>query len=285
MTLRVAIPDTSLTDCTDLRQKTEKVGSLARALAVFRVETVYIYDTGKLSNEMKRDVSLLSKILRYMDTPQYLRKQSFPKSQSLKFAGLLPPLRTRSHPLETKINELQEGSVRWGLQARPGQIDLGFDKLVNYPKTVSERDPTLFRVKKIKPQIVLEIIEREDVSDYWGFRVERVYNLAKFLEESDDSTRIGFSRKAPFFNQIEKDLKSTIAGTQSVLAVFGGPSHGILEFFENEREIVKSHIDFWANTIPDQGTETVRLEEALFVSLGLLNSSVGTIITKPGFHM
>lgn len=284
MTLRVAIPDTSLIDCSDLREKTVKAGSIARALAVFRVEFVYIYDTGLLSPERKRDAELLRKILRYMDTPQYLRRRSFPKTQSLKFAGLLPPLRTRSHPLETTIADLQEGTVRWGLQARTGRIDLGLSRLVNYSKTVSERDPTLFKVIKTKPLIALERIEREDVSDYWGFEVERVSHLAKLLEESDDSTRIGFSRKATSYHQLENDLKSTIAGTQSVLAVFGGPGHGILEFFKKEREDVKSHIDFWVNTIPDQGTETVRLEEALFTSLGLLNISVGTMIAKPGFH-
>ncbi|MFX1561245.1 MAG: putative RNA uridine N3 methyltransferase, partial [Promethearchaeota archaeon] len=275
MTLRVAIPDTSLTDCSDLRQKTVKAGSLARALAVFRVESVHIYDTGMLSPGKKRDADLLRKILRYMDTPQYLRKRAFPKSQSLKFAGLLPPLRTRSHPLEITIDDLQEGIVRWGLQARPGKVDLGLEKLVNYPKTVSERDPTLFRVVKTQPQIVLKVIEREDVGDYWGFEVERVTDLAKFLEVSEDSTRIGFSRKAPLYHQIENEVKSTVANTQSVLAIFGGPSHGILEFFGKERESVKSGIDFWVNTIPNQGTETVRLEEALFTSLGLLNSSVG----------
>ena len=268
MTLKVAIPDTSLIDCSDLRQKTTKAGSIARALAVFRVEFVHIYDTGLLSPDRKRDADLLSKILRYMDTPQYLRKRSFPKTQSLKFAGLLPPLRTRSHPLESTIADLQEGIVRWGLQVRPGKIDLGLRTLVNYSKTISERDPTLFKVRKTKPHISLERIEREDVSDYWGFVVERVANLPKF----------------PSYHQIENDLKSTIAGTQSVLAVFGGPGHGILEFFKKERDDVKFHIDFWANTIPDQGTETVRLEEALFTSLSLLNASVGTMVTKYGYH-
>ena len=284
MTLSVAIPDTSLTDCSDLRQKTVKAGLLARALAVFRVESVYIFDTGLLEPGKKRDTDLLRKILRYLDAPQYLRKRSFPMTQSLKYAGILPPLRTRSHPLETAVGDLQEGTIRWGLQVRSGKVDLGLSRLVSYSKTVSERDPTLFRVKKTKPQIILERIEREDVSDYWGFEVERVTNLAEFLEESDDSTRIGFSRKAPSYHQLENDLKSTIAGTQSVLAVFGGPRHGILEFYKTEREDVKSNIDFWVNTIADQGTATVRLEEALFTSLGLLNSSVGTMITKPGFH-
>ena len=55
MTLRVAIPDASLTDCSDLRQKTVKAGSIARALAVFRVDSVHIYDTGMLGPEKKRD--------------------------------------------------------------------------------------------------------------------------------------------------------------------------------------------------------------------------------------
>lgn len=284
MTLRVAIPDASLTDCSDLRQKTVKAGSIARALAVFRVDSVHIYDTGMLGPEKKRDADLLSKIFRYLDTPQYLRKLVFPKSQSLKFAGLLPPLRIKSHPLETSISEIAEGSVRWGVQVRPGKIDLGLGKLVNYPNTVSERDPTLFRVTQTNPQIVLEVAYRDDIEDYWGFEVDRVKDLSKFLKESDDSTRIGFSRKAPYFNQLETDLKSTIAGTQSVLAIFGGPSHGILEFFRKERADVKSHIDFWVNTIPNQGTETVRLEEAIFSSLALLNSTVGPMIAKPGFY-
>jgi predicted SPOUT superfamily RNA methylase MTH1 len=284
LTLRVAIPDTSLTDCSDLRQKTAKTGSIARTLAVFRVDSVHIYETGTLEADRKRDADLLTKLLRFMDTPQYLRKRIFPKSPSLKFAGILPPLRTRSHPLESKKSDLQEGVVRWGVQVRPGKVDLGLDRPINYSKTISERDPTLFRVKKTSPIISLEIIDREDIEDYWGFEVERVRELSGLLEEEDDSTRIGFSRKAPHFDRLETDLKSTIAGTQSVLAVFGGPGHGILEVFKEKRETIKSNIDFWINTIPDQGTETVRLDEALIVSLGLLNSSLGRMIAKPGYH-
>ena len=284
MTLKVALPDTALTDCSDLRQKTVKAGSIARALAVFRVDNVYIYHTGTLATSKKRDADLLTKLLRYMDTPQYLRKRIYPKSSSLKYAGILPPLRTRSHPLESTKSKLQEGVVRWGVQIRSGKVDLGLDRPINYAKTISERDPTLFRVKKILPRIVIEIIDREDVEEYWGFAVERVRELSGLLEENDDATRVGFSRNAPPFHRLESDLKSTVAGTQSVLAIFGGPGHGILEVFKEKREMVKSNIDFWVNTIPDQGTETVRLDEALLVSLGVLNSSFGQMVTKPGFH-
>ncbi len=283
MTLKVAIPDTSLIDGTNLRDKTTKIGLIARAMAVFRVEEVLVYNTGFLPPSRIRDADLLVKLLKYLDTPQYLRRRVFPKSSSLQYAGTLPPLRTRSHPLQTSLRDLSKGEVRWGVQVRPNQVDLGFDKLIDYPDIVSERDPTLFRVAATTPKIELEEIKRTDVKEYWGYAVRRIGGLVDFLKESEGITRIGFSRKAPSFKQLNDDLVSTITGTKSVLAIFGDPERGIIELCANEKEDVKHHVDFWVNTIEGQGTETVRLEEALFVSLGLLNSSVGDKISKSGY--
>jgi len=284
MALKVALPDTSLIDGTNLRDKTTKTGIIARAMAVFRVEEVLVYNTGFLPSSRIRDADLLVKLLKYLDTPQYLRRRVFPKSASLQFAGTLPPLRTRSHPLQSSIRDLSEGDVRWGVQVRPNQLDLGFDKLIDYPDIVSERDPTLFRVVNTSPKIVLEQIQRSDVKEYWGYNVKRIGGLVDFLKESEGITRIGFSRKAPSFKQLQDDLISTITNTKSVLAIFGDPERGITELCANEKEDVKHHVDFWVNTIEGQGTETVRLEEALFVSLGLLNSSVGDKISKSGYN-
>ena len=284
MTLKVAIPDTSLTDSTNLRKKTAKAGRIARALAVFRVEEVFVYKTGLVPPSKMRDADLLVKILRYLDTPQYLRRRVFPKSPSLQYAGTLPPLRTRSHPLQSSLSDLTEGAVRWGVQVRPNQIDIGFEKLIDYPEPLSERDPTLFRVASTSPKIVLEPIERSDVTGYWGYEATRIGSLVNLLKQSESMTRIGFSRNAPSFKNLEIDLTSTISNTKSVLAIFGGPERGIIELCTNEKEDVKHHVDFWVNTIEGQGTETVRLEEALLVSLGLLNSSVGNIISKSGYR-
>ncbi len=283
MPLKVAIPDTSLTDSNNLREKTGKAGRIARALAVFRVEEVFIYKTGHLPSSKMRDADLLVKILRYLDTPQYLRRRVFPKSSSLQYAGTLPPLRTRSHPLQSSFGDLREGDIRWGVQVRPNQIDLGFDRLVEFEETVSERDPTLFRVVTASPKVTLEVIRRSDVVEYWGYEAKRIGSLIDVLKESEKMTRIGFSRKAPPFKKLEDELSPTLASTGSVLAVFGGPERGIMELCENEKEDVKHHIDFWVNTIAGQGTETVRLEEALFISLGLLNNSFGEMLTKPGY--
>ncbi len=284
MTLSVAIPDTSLVDCSNLREKTAKVGQIARALAIFRAERVVIYKTEQLSSSKKRDVDLLDKLLRYLDTPQYLRRRAFPKSPSLQFVGTLPPLRTLSHPLESAISDLTEGTIRWGIQVRPNQIDLGLGRLIEYHETVSEREPTLFRIKNTTPQIELEPITRSDVEIYWGFEVHRISSLLELLKESKNITRIGFTRNAPHYNRLEDDLQSTISNTHSILAVFGGPTHGILDIYgDSEKEDIKYNIDFWLNTIPEQGTETVRLEEAIFISLGLLNNSLGPLYAQPGY--
>jgi predicted SPOUT superfamily RNA methylase MTH1 len=284
MTLKVAIPDTSLIDGTNLRDKTTKTGLIARTMAVFRVEEVLVYTTGFLRPSRIRDADLLVKILKYLDTPQYLRRRVFPKSASLQYAGTLHPLRTQSHPLQSSLSELSEGDVRWGVQVRPNQIDLGFDKFIDYPEIVSERDPTLFRVVSTSPRIELEQIKRSDVKRYWGYEVKRIGGLVDFLKESEGITRIGFSRKAPSFRQLQDDLVSTITNTKSVLAIFGDPERGIHELCANEKEDVKHHVDFWVNSIEGQGTETVRLEEALLISLSLLNSSVGDKISKSGYN-
>jgi predicted SPOUT superfamily RNA methylase MTH1 len=280
MPLQVAIPDTTLTDCSDLREKTTKLGQIARALAVFRVEDVFVYSTTKLKAGDRRDVELIAKILSYMNTPQYLRKRVFPRSPSLRYAGTLPPLRTRSHPLKTDIHD---GAYRWGLQIRQGQIDIGLNEPASFSKPVSEHEPTLFRIVKTEPPVKIEMARREDVPMYWGFKVIRTDNLLAALSETPHIS-IGFSKNAPPYGRIKSDIEKTVTGDIPVVAIFGGPAHGILDLFEN-KDAVKEHIDFWANTIPDQGTETVRLEEAILISLGMINTSLGHNLSKPGYHL
>ncbi|MFX1261356.1 MAG: putative RNA uridine N3 methyltransferase [Promethearchaeota archaeon] len=284
MGLQVAIPDTSLVDCSDLRQKTVKSGILARAMAVFRVERVIVYETGNLRSKAKRDSDLLVRLLEFMDTPQYLRRRIFPKTPSLKFAGLLPPLRTRSHPLDSEPSELSIGMTRWGVQVRFGKVDIGIGELIDHSEALSERSPTLLRIIETTPRIRIEPINRSEIERYWGFEVERITSLTDRLSNSAHMTRIIFSRNAPSYDRLENEIASTVANTRSILAVFGGPMHGVAELLSNEKDAIKKNSDFWVNTILGQGTETVRLEEAIIASLALINKSVGTIVALPGFH-
>ena len=284
MSLEVAIPDTTLTECSDLREKTVKTGRIGRALAIFRVERVIVYSTGRLKRSQLRDRDILMQILRYMDTPQYLRRRVFSKRPSLKFVGLLPPLRTRSHPLAVHESELKVGDVRWGIGLHDNKVDIGLEKPVKYRDPVDDRHLSVFRVIKTHPDLQLEVIDRSDTEEYFGFEVVSTKDLVSYLHDSPVTTKIALSRNAPPFHRLESDIKATVKGTMSVLALFGGPGHGISDILTEGGTELKQQIDFWVNTIHDQGTETVRLDEAIFTSLSLLNNSLGDLVTRGGYH-
>ena len=70
---------------------------IARALAVFSIDEVVIFDeSGKAWSESNSGLNrnsdpniLLARILQYLECPQYLRKNFFPKHSDLQYAGML----------------------------------------------------------------------------------------------------------------------------------------------------------------------------------------------------
>src|SRR5437899_3028741 len=110
--LSIALPASFTKDVPHLREKTSRVGLIARSLAIFRVDEVVIYndETGRSSESEGR---LFEKLLGYQETPQYLRKALFKQDPDLQFSGILPPLRIPSHPniVEPRIGDIREGLV------------------------------------------------------------------------------------------------------------------------------------------------------------------------------
>jgi len=94
LTLSIAIPDSSLKDETTQVNKTRKISIIARACAIFKVKEIFIY---KEKNYNRNDSILLSTLLKYLETPQYFRKQLFPMMNILKYAGVLYPLKIQNH--------------------------------------------------------------------------------------------------------------------------------------------------------------------------------------------
>ncbi|MGI0036243.1 MAG: putative RNA uridine N3 methyltransferase, partial [Nitrososphaera sp.] len=68
----VAIPDSALSDEQTKRDKSIKIAQFARACSIFRVNRIYIFHDA-LSQFEKEDANLLKTVLRFLDTPQYLR--------------------------------------------------------------------------------------------------------------------------------------------------------------------------------------------------------------------
>jgi predicted SPOUT superfamily RNA methylase MTH1 len=174
--------------------------------------------------------------------------------------------------------------IRWGVQVRLGKVDIGVGQLVDHSETLSERTPTLLRIIETNPRIRVEAMNRSEIDRYWGFEVERITGLVEHLENSSHMTRIVFSRNATPYDRLENEIISTVSNTKSILGVFGGPKHGVSELLSDEKDAIKDNTDFRVNTIPKQGTESVRLEEAVLASLALINKSAGNIVAPLGFH-
>ena len=78
----VAIPDSSLSDEKNLREKTIKIGRFARVFSIFGVNKVIIYKDPTTKN-MNSDKLLMKLILDFLNTPQYLRKSIYPLNHEL----------------------------------------------------------------------------------------------------------------------------------------------------------------------------------------------------------
>ena len=82
--------------CENSHDKTLFTLQIARALAVFSIDEVVIFDeSGKTQSNsnggLKRHSDpnvLLARILQYLECPQYLRKNFFPKHADLQYAGM-----------------------------------------------------------------------------------------------------------------------------------------------------------------------------------------------------
>ncbi len=122
--LAVAFPDTVLEEHDSLREKTVKLGQIARTCSVFGVDTVQVFRDPRGRGES----SLIRRVLEYLETPQYLRRRLFPLDESLKFAGLLPPLRIPSHKPKVASTSLRPGEFREGASSTDGvTVDVGLD--------------------------------------------------------------------------------------------------------------------------------------------------------------
>jgi predicted SPOUT superfamily RNA methylase MTH1 len=274
--LCVAIPASLVTDIPHLREKTARIGSLGRALAIFRIEEVTIYPD-QVDEDQKREVNLISTILSYMETPQYLRKQLFKIRPELRYAGTLPPLRTPHHPLRNRSRDLKQGEYREGVVKSSDKmgayVDIGVEKPILVPGLEAPMN-TRLTVKIVKtgkhPKAVAA--EKNEIEDYWGYRVTVSKEpFVKMVKSSPFDLVIATSKQGKDFAKISEGLKEKMEGSERVLIAFGAPTQGLYEIAEREGVKLDTIADYVINTIPNQATETVRTEEAIYATLSLVN--------------
>ncbi|HEY7506629.1 MAG TPA: RNA methyltransferase [Nitrososphaera sp.] len=271
--LWIAIPDSSLSDEQTKRDKSIKIGQFARACSIFRVKRIYIYHDS-LSQFEREDPDLLKTILRYLDTPQYLRKALYPRMHQLEYAGILHPIKAPHHKPPEDIKKVKAGDVRTGVIAKvKGQlfVEVGLGSLVPFAGQGFEGKKVNAKFTSPYPNLkAIEALE-DDIFDYWGYEVKEVPSLGKLLASAENAEVVITSRKGSFFKNVETKLAERAKAAKNILVVFGAPKHGVHDIIVKEGANIKQY-EFVINMFPNQGTETVRLEEAVLGTLAMLNN-------------
>lgn len=274
--LAIAIPASVISDTPHLREKTSKIGLIGRAAAIFRVDEIIVYPDNAKANQT-RDLDFIALLLNYLETPQYLRKRLFKLEPRLQFAGILPPLRTPHHPVSGKIKDLKAGEYRAGVvlsQAKEGLlVDIGVDQAALLrEKQFAVGDRLTLQVVKAGEQVEVQTVNRDDVPVYWGFRV-RVEKrpFGQLVTEGEFDLTIATARIGDKFMDVAGEIGKKWRHAQHVLLAFGAPTRGLHEIAKEEGAKLGTIVDFVVNMIPEQGTVTVRTEEALLASLAILS--------------
>jgi hypothetical protein len=264
-----------------LREKTAKLGAIARACSIFGVNEIIVYSDGS-RREQKADFQLCVDLLNYVETPQYLRKRLFKLSPSFRFTGILPPLQIPSHNVPHSFSEVKVGDMRDGVVVgRHGLntiVDGGLERVVECPGELPLGKRVTLRLVSLGTNLQGEIIEpsRMGLSHldsrqiYWGYRVHEAASLRRVLADRWD-LKVGTSHYGDPVQDTLSSLSKSLAAANSTLLAFGSPRAGLKEILAEEELDHKDVFDFFVNTAPDQQTATIRTEEAIFISLSILN--------------
>ncbi|MFW6152974.1 MAG: putative RNA uridine N3 methyltransferase, partial [Halobacteriota archaeon] len=214
-------------------------------------------------------------VLEYAATPPYLRKEVFDRRDELAQVGVLPPLRL---PTWTGSESNGSGSIREGIVTEVGPdgrvwVNCGLQHPIAL--SVVDRDPPT-----VGERVAVSISSREPVrAKLLSGVVPGPQVHERTLEEALAAARgirIATSRHGqPLTVGLLTGRLSTRFESGMTLA-FGAPGRGLREIGHSlgldtaPGTAEDGPFDLWLNTIPDQGSEVVRTEEAMVASLACL---------------
>jgi predicted SPOUT superfamily RNA methylase MTH1 len=152
-------------------------------------------------------------------------------------------------------------------------VDIGVEK----PAIIREKHGDVgkrltLRVAKVGEQVEVQAASRAEVPHYWGYTVSaEKRSFGRLLEKGKFDLIVATSKIGGKFADNAVKIAEKWAKAHTILVGFGAPTRGLHEIVRDEGANLDSLVDFVVNTIPMQGTETVRTEEALIASLAILN--------------
>lgn len=272
----IAIPASFVSDTPHLREKTFRIGLIGRAAAIFRINQIIVYPDMP-NTDQTRDANLLALILSYMETPQYLRRKLFKLMRELRYTGVLPPLRTPHHPVINRLEKLNIGEYREGVvvssTTKGSFVDVGVEQpAFILGKRLPPNTRVTVKIVKLRKPFLASLTRPEETKSYWGYKVTVSKTpFGQLTKNQNFDLVIATSRKGKPIMQVLNELKEKWKASARILVAFGAPTQGLYEIAAHEHLNLQDIADFIVNTIPCQGTETVRTEEALYATLAVLN--------------
>ena len=301
MTVSVLVPSSLAREAEDKREATRKLGYVARAATIFRADRLLVFPDR--DGERRWGGGFVETVLRYAATPPYLRKEAWGRRDELEYAGILPPLRATSW---TGSGSNGSGSLRQGIVTEVGpdrrvRVNCGMQhpiSLVAPPeRALDEGERVTVRISSRRP-VRAKIVDEP----LPGFEVDRA-DLPAALGREGAGVRIAASRHG---EQLTVSRLRTLAGRvedDGMTVAFGAPERGLPAILDLAIEAVgdadaaadavagetevepesgsdtdidadadrSAGFDLWLDTIPNQGSETVRTEEAMFATLAPLS--------------
>lgn len=276
--ISIFIPASILDEVPDPKQKAIKIGMIGRAAAIFRVEEIVIYPD-KIGKNYEEKSKCIENMLRYLETPQYLRKRLFKLSKEFRYVGLLPPLATPHHPLKKKFDELRNGEIREGFVVKTlkgkALVDVGTEKLlpvVLKNTKISKGERVTIKIIKKNKRTLGVPVSKNEINIYWGFKITTAKEpLGTFFKKFHYDLVIATSRYGKLITDIYESIISDLARVDTVALLFGSPREGLHEILKRESKKLSDIADYIVNMIPGQGVRTVRTEEAIYASLTIIN--------------
>ncbi|XP_015436599.1 PREDICTED: putative methyltransferase C9orf114 homolog [Dufourea novaeangliae] len=299
-TMSIAIPGSILDNAQSPELRTYLAGQIARAASIYKIDEIVVFDDkGEITESEKKKVRndeilgerrigclQLARILQYLECPQYLRKYFFPIHKDLQYAGVLNPLDTPHHLRQQDVSLYREGvitnkavKVGKGSHVNVGLLnDVHVNKVLTTGLRVTVKIPEdQPNPKKLKGFIVPPDVPKSDTGIYWGYTVRLANNLTETLTQCPykggyDLT-IGTSDKGISVDDVEPHSMKY----HHALIVFGGLC-GLEAAVD-----VDSNLDVddpslvfhkYLNTCPQQGSRTIRTEEAILISLAELRTKL-----------
>ena len=283
-TLSILLPSSIIDNAQSKELRTYLIGEIARIIGIFKIsEIIILHD--KLKENSKDYLNYFVKNLQYLETPQYLRKTLFPKSEDLIMSGLMNPLESQHHLRIDEWCPYREGCVinrpvKEGVNT--SWVNIGLKKDCKINQRLPEKTRLTIKLNEKGFDNKLKYYSGEPVSMsepleklglYWGYIVRVCENFNEVFSQSIYNENydfiIGTSDKGENYKYANYNKKKDF---KHALIIFGGIQgiEGMFDYDEHNKKNIDNIFDLYLNTCVNQGLRTIRTEEAILISLAVI---------------